>query len=51
MNCSMIKQMANNLGNFNQMSTDYGNSVTLITHWDNEITEPTLVNKHHYNKA
>ena len=33
------------------MSTDYGNQVSLTIHQDNEITEPTLENKHHYNKA
>ena len=42
--------MANNIGNFNQMSTDYGNLVTLATNRDNEITELTLGNKHHCNR-
>ena len=42
MNCIMIQQMADNLGNSNQMPTDYGNQVSLTTHRDNEITEPTL---------
>ena len=50
MNCIMIQQMANNIGNFNQMSTDYRNLVTLATNRDNEITELTLGNKHHYNR-
>ena len=47
----IIQQMTDNMGNSNQMSTDYSNPVTLTTHWDNEITEPTLENKHHYNRA
>ena len=42
--------MANNIGSFNQMSTDSGNLVTLATNRDNEITELTLGNKHHYNR-
>ena len=29
----------------------YSNSVTLTAYWDNEITEPTLENKHHCHKA
>ena len=51
MNCIMSQQMAKGIGNYNcnQMSTDYGNLVTLATNGDNEITELTLGNKHHYN--
>ena len=49
--CIIIQQMADIIGNSNQMSKDYSNSVTLTTYWDNEITQPTLENKHHYNRA
>ena len=51
MNCIMIQQMADNIGNSNQMSTNFGNLVTLATNCDNEITELTFGNKHHYNRA
>ena len=50
LNCIMILQIADNIGNFNQMSTDYGNFVTLATNRDNESTELTFGNKHHYNR-
>ena len=39
------------MGNSNQLSIDYNNPVFLTTHWHNEITEPTLENKQHYNRA
>ena len=51
MNCIMIQQMANNIVNSNQVLTDYGNLVTLATNWNNEMTELTFGNKHHYNRA
>ena len=51
MNCIVIQQMADNIGNSNQMLTDYGNLVTLATNWNNEMTELTFGNKHHYNRA
>ena len=51
MNCIMIQQMADNIGNSNQMLTDYGNLIPLATNWNNEMTELTFGNKHHCNRA
>ena len=51
MNCIMIQQMADSIVNSNQVLTDYANLLTLATNWNNEMTELTFENKHHYNGA